>query len=147
MKYIKLFESWGDVIDRESSRFTLIQKNHYLAQERQVGNYEGLEEAISGFLDLFKKFIDDEWGGVAKRYFSEWNPEVESIDSWDDFFVQSPEIGETTFYVEDFDPVRTARIFSEVDLLKMVHDMDPSNLYLETFLPFVNAFSPKHTIL
>ena len=128
MKHIELFEGWGDTINRKSDKFILIQKNHYLTQERKIGYFSSIEEAMPLFLKLFKKFINDEWNGVSKRYFLEWNPDVGVTNSWDEFFSQIPGIGDETFYIEDSD---SGTVFSEVDLLKMVH---PS--YLESFLPF-----------
>ena len=128
MKHIELFEGWGDTINRKSDKFILIQKNHYLTQERKIGYFSSIEEAMPLFLKLFKKFINDEWNGVSKRYFLEWNPDVDVTNSWDEFFSQIPGIGDETFYIEDSD---SGTVFSEVDLLKMVH---PS--YLESFLPF-----------
>ena len=134
MKHIKLFESWGDPIDRSSPKFILIQKNHYLTQERKIGYYKSREKAIQVFLEKFKIFIYDEGYGIPKRYFSEWNEDVNKIHSWDEFFSKSPEIDEYTFYVEDFDPSKTTLIFSEVDLLHEVYKKDPT--YLDSFLPF-----------
>jgi hypothetical protein len=126
------FGSWGDPINKTGPQFILMQKNHYLTQEREIGQYSNLQEAIPDFLDWFK--IEMEEYGTPKKYFSEWNPEVEDINSWDEFFSRSPGIDETTFYLEDFDPARGARIYSEVDLLEIVHRRDPS--YLEGFLHF-----------
>jgi hypothetical protein len=53
---------------------------------------------------------------------------VDEVNSWDEFFSQIPEIGDYTFYIEDSDG---STVFSEVDLLKMVHPV-----YLASFLPF-----------
>lgn len=128
MKHIEMFEGWGDTIKRKSDKFILIQKNHYLTQEKKIRYFNSIEEAMPLFLKLFKKFINDEWGGVPKRYFLEWNPDVDVTNSWDEFFSQIPGIGDETFYIEDSN---RGTVFSEVDLLKMV---DPS--YLASFLPF-----------
>lgn len=127
-----IFSSWGDPINKTSLQFILMQKNHYLTQEREIGQYTNLKEAISDFLDWFKNEMEEY--GTPKKYFSEWNSEVDGIDSWDEFFSQSPEIDETTFYLEDFNPRRSTKIFSEVDLLEIVHKSDP--IYLEGFINF-----------
>ena len=127
-----IFSSWGDPINKTSLQFILMQKNHYLTQEREIGQYTNLKEAISDFLDWFKNEMEEY--GTPKKYFSEWNSEVDGIDSWDEFFSQSPEIDETTFYLEDFNPHRSTKIFSEVDLLEIVHKSDP--IYLEGFINF-----------
>lgn len=135
MKHIKLFEGWGDPINRKSSKFILIQKNHYLSQEKKIGYYKTMEESIPDFLHHFKNFINYEWEGIPKDYFLEWNyDDIEGIDSWDEFFLQAPKIDETTFYLEDFDPSRDTKIFYEVDLLEIVYRKDPT--YLQNFLPF-----------
>ena len=128
MKHVKLFEGWGDAINKKPDKFILIEKNHYLMQERKIGYYNSMREAMPHFLKLFKKFITDEWDGVPKGYFLEWDPEVDVVNSWDEFFSQIPEIGDYTFYIEDSDG---STVFSEVDLLKMVHPV-----YLASFLPF-----------
>jgi hypothetical protein len=131
MKHIKLFEDWGDPINRGSEKFILMKINHYLTQEKAVGYYDSMREAMKDFLRYFSEFIKDEWGGSPKAYFSEWNKEVEKINSWKEFFSLSPVIEETTFYIEDFNPSRTAKVFSETELLSQ---NDTS--YLESFLPF-----------
>ena len=132
MKHIKLFESWGDPINRKSPKFILMKKNHYLTQEKAVGYYDNIGEATEDFLRYFSEFIKEEWGGSPKDYFSEWNPEVNEINSWQEFFSLHPEIGETTFYIEDFNPSRGTTVFSEAELLSK---NNPS--YLESILPFV----------
>ena len=134
MKHIKLFEGWGDPINRKKSKLVLIQKNHYLTQERSVGFYNSMERATTAFLNKFKEFINEDWNGVPKNYFIEWDQNVENSNTWDEFFAQKHNIGEGTFYLESDQPGSRLMIYDEMDLLLMVYSKDPA--YLESFLPF-----------
>lgn len=136
MKHVKLFEDWGDQIDRSRPQIILIQISHYLTQERERGRYTNLEEATSDFLRHFSEFVTKEWGGSPKRYFEGFNPNVQNVNTWNDFFLQFSEkdMGETTFYVEIIHPQETTKVLKEVDLLSKIHKSDPS--YLQSQLPF-----------
>jgi len=137
MKHIKLFEGWGDSINREKSKFILIQRNHYLTQERSAGSYNSMDRALSSFLDKFKAFVIEDWQGIPKDYFGEMYPEIMDCNTWEEFFanIQGQDY-EGTFYLEATDatqPVPT-QVWDEIELLENIYEKNPS--YLESVLPF-----------
>lgn len=137
MKHIKLFEGWGDTINRNKSKFILIERNHYLNQERSAGFYNSMDRALSSFLDKFKTFINVEWQGIPKDYFGEMYPEVMDCNTWEEFFANIKGNYEGRFYLESTQPSAKMTL-DEVELLKNIYENKPS--YLESVLPFSIEF-------
>jgi hypothetical protein len=123
-------------------QYALVNVNNYLCEETTVSISLSLEEALQEFLRKLIKMIKKDWG-TAKSYFSEIDEihdSINSINSWDDFFLLIDanedlyENYENTYYIDIREEGEGYFMFSEIECLKKIYDLDKD--VLNKYLPF-----------
>jgi hypothetical protein len=123
--------------DPKENFYRLVEKNHYLGEEKTILITNDYDKLLKKFIKIFINNVDEvttpKTYSFESYFLTGYGDDLDGISSWEDFFKigdQSPEIieYEDTFYVEICNEDENVKEISEYELLKEIYNNDRKSL-------------------